>query len=271
MIKNLVERYSKYLDDKKPQTTYKIKYVKEYVKNWLYVMSNRQEQNNINFIDCMCNAGIYKDGDCSTAVEVLNLFIEFSRKHKDKTYNLFLNDFDKDKIKIMKEVCDTILINGPDNIKIYFNEIDVNDYILSLIKNNVFFIFPHSTILFVDPYNFGTVNIPISRVFIEKDKIEEVDSKKHIILQCIDVIVGCIDFVLNEGIITTVRGRAKNEVARFIIKNIHELKENFILTKTTRPTAGFEAWNLKYSHFVYRKKEPPTLLLKSSTQRVAIR
>ena len=66
------------LDEKKPQTTYKIEYVSKYVEKWLFVMSNVNEVKNINFIDCMCNAGLYKDGDKGTAIKVLELFNEFA-------------------------------------------------------------------------------------------------------------------------------------------------------------------------------------------------
>ena len=68
-IEQIVEisrKYSKFLDDKKQQTTYKIDYVSEYVKNWLYVMATSEKVHTLNFIDCMSNAGIYKDGDLGT-------------------------------------------------------------------------------------------------------------------------------------------------------------------------------------------------------------
>ena len=51
------------LDEKKPQTTYKIEYVSKYVEKWLCIMSNVDEVKNINFIDCMCNAGIQHNKD----------------------------------------------------------------------------------------------------------------------------------------------------------------------------------------------------------------
>lgn len=51
------------LQAKKPQTEYKIQYIREYVLYWLKVSVNRDNIENINFIDCMCNAGIYQDGD----------------------------------------------------------------------------------------------------------------------------------------------------------------------------------------------------------------
>ena len=53
----------KMLDEKKSQTTQKIKYVSKYIEKWLYVVTNIDQVHNINFVDCMCNAGVYKDGE----------------------------------------------------------------------------------------------------------------------------------------------------------------------------------------------------------------
>ena len=40
----------KFLQSKKDQTLYKIKYIVEYVKNWLFVFCKRKDIKNINFI-----------------------------------------------------------------------------------------------------------------------------------------------------------------------------------------------------------------------------
>ena len=42
-------------------TKHKIDYISDYVYNWSLVGVNFPECTQINFIDCMCNAGIYKD------------------------------------------------------------------------------------------------------------------------------------------------------------------------------------------------------------------
>lgn len=69
------------LDDKKQQTTYKIKYIKEYINGWIQVSVNRPKIQYINFIDCMCNAGIYADGDFGTSIEVLRIFIKIAKNY----------------------------------------------------------------------------------------------------------------------------------------------------------------------------------------------
>ena len=59
------------LTKKKQQTKKKIEYVSEYVRLWALVMLERTNIDTLNFIDCMCNAGVYQDGDCCTSIEVL--------------------------------------------------------------------------------------------------------------------------------------------------------------------------------------------------------
>lgn len=165
----LIEKYEKQLDDKNEQTTYKIKYITSYVKNWLIVMSNAKHTENINFIDCMCNAGIYKDGDFCTAICVLKMFKDFAQSFPNKNYCLYINDKSNERLNIFKELAE-ILFEGkiPENIKLYCNNDDVNKYIEILTTNDSLFGFPNSTILYVDPYDFGTVHIPTLKSFAEK-------------------------------------------------------------------------------------------------------
>lgn len=147
------------LTDKKQQTDYKIKYVSEYVNQWAIISSERDEISDITFIDCMCNAGVYKDGDLCTAMEVLLIFNNLAATHPAKTYNLYLNDYDKGKIETLNKVIVDLGINKP-NIKINITNSDVNDYLVWLKDNRHIFGYSKSVILYVDPYDFGTVHIP---------------------------------------------------------------------------------------------------------------
>ncbi len=101
-IEWLKEVDEKKLDDKKEQTKYKIKYIQEYAKLWIIVSTHRSEVRNINFIDCMCNAGIYKDGDLCTSMEVLSLFIQNAVQYPNYNYNLFLKIMMKRELKQQK-------------------------------------------------------------------------------------------------------------------------------------------------------------------------
>ena len=165
-IDEIKNREMIYLTNKAIHTKYKIQYVSEYAKNWVYVASSNSATN-INFIDCMCNAGIYQDGDYCSAIEVLRIFRDCAYKYPHKTYNLFLNDYDGNKIRIMREICSAIFSSYPQNLNIYFKNEDVNDYLNDIKKlYHQSFLYPSMTILYVDPYSFHTVKISSIENFI---------------------------------------------------------------------------------------------------------
>ena len=121
--KNIIlQQSASYLDEIYEHTEYKIKYVKKYVEYWLYVVANFNQVKNINFIDCMCNAGIYKNGVLGTPIEVLILFIKFSIEHPEKNFNLFLNDSDIIRVQIIQKMCDLLNFKEYSNIHIYFTK-----------------------------------------------------------------------------------------------------------------------------------------------------
>lgn len=172
--KNIIIKESEsYLDEIYEHTRYKIKYIMKYVEQWLYVMTNFNKIKNINFIDCMCNAGIYKNGVLGTSIEVLILFIRFSVEHPDKKFNLFLNDNDSNRIEIIRKICNTLNYKDHSNLNVYFSTMDVNIYLEKLTTRSDFFGNVgynqlSSTILFVDPYCFGEVKIKQIKEFTKK-------------------------------------------------------------------------------------------------------
>lgn len=159
----IIEESASYLDEIYEHTEYKIKYVKKYVENWLYVVTNFDNIKNINFIDCMCNAGIYKNGVLGTPIEVLLLFISFSIEHPEKNFNLFLNDYDVNRINVIQKICNILNFKDYSNLNVYFSNMDVNTYLEKQTNNVLYFGNEYkklsSTILFVDPYCFGEVKI----------------------------------------------------------------------------------------------------------------
>ena len=131
-IKKLIDianKHSLLLDNKKPHTSYKIDYVTNYVGKWLLVMTNLPTVTTFNFIDCMCNAGIYQDGELGTSIRVLLLFKEYCKKYPNKQFNIFLNDNNNDRLKIINEVITGIISTPVINLNIDINTGDVNDYI----------------------------------------------------------------------------------------------------------------------------------------------
>lgn len=170
--KTIINSNKKKLDEIYEHTEYKIKYIKKYVEYWLYVVANYDRNKTINFVDCMCNAGIYSNGVFGTPVEVLKLFISFAKLHPDKQFNLFLNDFNSDRVDIIKEICEKLEYEKINNINVYFSNEDVNEYLdkITSLQNffgNKGFGELTSTILFVDPYCFGEVKINKIKKFLD--------------------------------------------------------------------------------------------------------
>lgn len=171
-LEEILSNEKVYLTNKAIHTKYKIQYVCEYAKNWMYVASSNNAIN-INFIDCMCNAGIYQDGDFCSAIEVLKNFRDCASKYPNKNYNLFLNDYDSNKIRIIKNICNELYSSYPKNLHIYYNNEDVNEY-LENVKKTYYsaFVYPSMTILYVDPYSFHTVKISSIENFIKNTYCE---------------------------------------------------------------------------------------------------
>lgn len=99
-----------------------------------------------------------------------------------------------------------------------------------------------------------------NKAFLKKEQIEEVDSRKHIILQCVDVVVGLVDFALNttkKELKESKRAKAKLCVWNKVYSNIKEIHPNFILVRTTGMIYSHKGWINKYAHFVYHKKNSP--------------
>lgn len=145
----------KYCDKIKEHTVDKINYIKEYVTNWLYVMS--QYSNEVYFIDCMSNSGIYKNEYLCSCIEVLQIFYSFAINHPSVNFYLFCNDYDNKKIEILNEIINYLKnkYHYIRNVKIIISNMDATKYINQLteqLNNNI----KKSILLYVDPYNFVT-------------------------------------------------------------------------------------------------------------------
>ena len=148
-------------------TKNKIKYISDYINNWIYSVIGFDDCKHINFIDCMCNAGIYRDCTLSTSMEVLKVFVNQSKKNPQKEFNLFLNDINTDRINVIQELIKLIVPNIPNNLNIFVDNMDVNGYFDSISKYDIKLKNNACTILFVDPYNFGTVKIKLLYKFLQ--------------------------------------------------------------------------------------------------------
>lgn len=113
---------TKSLTEKKQQTDKKIQYVSAYVRLWAYVMLERPNTDTVNFIDCMSNAGVYRDGDCCTAIEVLRIFSELADDYPQKSFRVFCNDYDPVKIQILKKIVGADIVPPKKNVHLFVSQ-----------------------------------------------------------------------------------------------------------------------------------------------------
>lgn len=94
---------------------------------------------------------------------------------------------------------------------------------------------------------------------IRKDDIVEIDSKKHLPLQFLDVILGAIQFRLNDMHLIKVSGTnrrgkktiAKEKLYKHIYQRVCKLKPHFNIGIST----GGNRWEMPYAHWSFIPKE----------------
>lgn len=103
----------------------------------------------------------------------------------------------------------------------------------------------------------------LNNVHIYNEDIAEVDSKKHIILQCMDVILGAMNFKLNDMDKQKIPGsnrRGKRTIAKAklykeILKNIRQIYPRFNIGISTGLRNDItNHWNDPYRHWCFKSK-----------------
>lgn len=100
-----------------------------------------------------------------------------------------------------------------------------------------------------------------ARVLIDKEAIAEVDSKKHVILQAVDVILGSVQFKLNNHDKAIPDGkrrrgkrtRSKERVYKAINKRLRAMRDGFNIGVTTGQEDGPQCrWTHPYRHWCFK-------------------
>lgn len=103
----------------------------------------------------------------------------------------------------------------------------------------------------------------INNVHIFNEDISEVDSKNHVILQCMDIILGAMNFKLNNMCKEKVpginkRGKrtiAKEKLYKNILRNIKTIYPNFNIGVSTSSHGDFaNNWKDPYRHWCFKSK-----------------
>lgn len=97
-----------------------------------------------------------------------------------------------------------------------------------------------------------------ANITIEADAIGEVDSKKHILLQCLDVVLGAMAFRLNKMHLAIPDGQkrrgkrtlAKERIYKHILNHIQQIYPNFNIGISTGLNGNMEnLWIQEYRHW----------------------
>ena len=106
-------------------------------------------------------------------------------------------------------------------------------------------------------------NIFDEHITIKKEDIVEINSKEHVIQQCMDIILGSINFRLNnlnkiKLNETKRRGKttiAKEKLYKVILKNIREIYPNFNIGISTSTRGNVNnRWLDPYRHWLFKTK-----------------
>jgi len=105
----------------------------------------------------------------------------------------------------------------------------------------------------------NSVEFRESRILVPRDQIAEVDSKKHIVLQCLDVALGAMQFRLNDFHKAKPEGsrrRAKRTVAKhtlyqFISQRIREVQPGFNIGVSTAAPTQADRFKQPYRHWLF--------------------
>ena len=119
--------------------------------------------------------------------------------------------------------------------------------------------------------NFGAIffrdikGIKKARIKIRPDDIAEINSKKHTIQQCMDIVLGAMAFVLNKKHLETAPGTnergkrtiAKEKLFNHIIELIKESNgcEVFCICETTPSKSPKDYWITPYRHWKFLPAE----------------
>lgn len=95
------------ISEASPHTIKKFELIEEYIKSWAHKLLLTDSCNDLIFIDCMCNSGIYTDSAGQlvkgTAIRVSEVLREIARTYTNKNIHIYLNDKDKARVNELEK------------------------------------------------------------------------------------------------------------------------------------------------------------------------
>lgn len=136
-------------------------------------------------------------------------------------------------------------------IRIYFDELPNKKEKCDRFKERV------NNLSFLDDFRSNNIHFPY-------DQLAEVDSKKHVILQCLDVVLGSMPFRLNDKHKALIHGKrrrgkrtvAKEKLYKYINSRIRDILPGFNVGVSTGWRGSDVApWEHSYRHWVFESTD----------------
>lgn len=123
----------------------KVRVIVRYLAAYLNILERAPNVKEVHILDLMCGEGVYADGNCGTAVEIVREVLQHFNNNDSATTNrikVWLNDFAKSdidegllKIERVTGACEPIAENFPPHITIEYSHVDAIDRCFEIIKS----------------------------------------------------------------------------------------------------------------------------------------
>ncbi len=173
------------------------------------------------------------------------VFEQLSKEKYENQFQLLYYQFIKNSFGL--DYCNEFPNKNIVQLKLYFDQLPD-----TIEKNNEF----KEHILYLN-------NLFDSNIFIKKEDIVEVNSKSHVILQCMDIILGAMNFRLNDLHKVKVKGTnkrgkttiAKEKLYKTILSHIKEIHPYFNIGISTTLNGDYRnLWYDPYRHWRFQTK-----------------
>lgn len=149
------------LEEAKPHTIKKFEIINTYVADWSRKILGYGDSKGVVYIDCMCNAGMYRDEQGrevkGTAILVAETLKNTIKDYPGKKAVLFFNDLDPKKIDCLKEYIKKFDLENDSQFTIITANRDRDEFIVNLARVMRGKAYGYNTLLVYDPYN-ATLN-----------------------------------------------------------------------------------------------------------------
>lgn len=149
------------LEEAKPHTIKKFEIINNYVADWARKILGYGDSKGVVYIDCMCNAGMYRDERGNevkgTAILVAETLKNTIKDYPGKKAVIFFNDLDPKKIECLKSYIKQFGLENDSQFTIITANRDRDEFITNLEHVMRSKAYGYNTLLVYDPYN-ATLN-----------------------------------------------------------------------------------------------------------------